>query len=60
MTTTVSLVNIHQHIWLQYFFLVMRTFKIYSFSAMVQIHSTELQTAITILYIRSLELTHHA
>ena len=42
MTTTVSLVNIHQHIWLQYFFLVMRTFKIYSFSAMVQIHSTEL------------------
>ena len=50
MITAVSLVNIHHHI--QFFFLVMRTFKIYSFSNF-QIYGVVLLTVVTMLYIIS-------
>ena len=55
-TTAKRLVNIH-HPTVTNFFLVMKTFKIYSLSSF-QIHST-LLTIVTMLYIISPELTYH-
>ena len=50
MIATISSVNIHYHIQLQFLFLVMRTFKIYSLSNF-QICKTVCLTIVTILYI---------
>ena len=57
MITTISLDNIHQHTYLQNFFLVMRTFKIYSLSNF-QICNTVLLIIVAMLYITSPWLAH--
>ena len=54
MISTISLVNIHHHTYLQSF--SCEDFKIYSFRNF-QIYNTVLFTAVTRLYITSLELT---
>ena len=54
MITTVSLLNILHH---TEFFLVVRTFKIYSLSS-CQIYTTELLTVVAVLYITSPGLIH--
>ena len=57
MITTISLVNICPHTYLEIFLLVMSTFKICSFSNF-QICKTVLLTTVTMLYFTSLWLTY--
>ena len=52
MITIISLVNICYHTELQFFFLVMRTFKIYSLSNF-QLCNTISLTVVTMLYLTS-------
>lgn len=54
MSTTISLVSIHHHTWLQFFFFVMRTFKIY----LATFYTTEMLTIVIRLYITSLGLIY--
>ena len=51
MITTMSLVNIHHHRY-RFFFLLKRTFKIYSLSNF-QVCNTELSTIVNMLYVTS-------
>ena len=53
--TVATISSIHQHTVLQFFFLVMRTFKVYSLSN-IQIYNTVLLTKVTILYTISQKL----
>ena len=57
MITTVNLVSVHHLTELQFFFLVMRTFKIYCLRDF-PIHNTVLLTIVTMLYITSPGLTY--
>ena len=52
MITTVNLVNIHHHTYVNFFFLVMRGLKIYSLSNF-QIYNIVLLTRVTLLYVTS-------